>query len=70
MSINRTYKCDLCGASVPDVVLDKSLIGLYWVDAPAHGWIRKAAREVEHHICQTCLLSLFVIAKLLPVEPK
>jgi hypothetical protein len=58
MTIDRMYRCDLCGASVPKELLDQVLYGIYWVDFPVHGWEKRPARECEHHICHTCLISL------------
>ena len=60
MTIDRTYHCDLCRASVPPELLDKMLFGLHWTDDP-HGWVVYPARDVEHHICATCLKSLKMV---------
>jgi hypothetical protein len=61
--IDKTYRCDLCNASVPAEILDKFLFGIYWIDNPHHGWTLKNARECEHHICNTCLTSLQIVFK-------
>lgn len=61
MTIDKTFRCDLCKASCPPETLDSFLVGIYWVDHPIHGWTQKPAKEVEHHICKTCLISLQAI---------
>lgn len=61
--IDKYYRCDLCHASCAAETLDKFLIGLHWTDFPIHGWIQKPARETEHHICKTCLISLQTIGE-------
>lgn len=58
MTVVRTYRCDLCGDTHPH----EQLVGLHWETWPAKGWIRKPAREVEHHLCPTCTTSIQALA--------
>lgn len=53
MSIERTYRCNLCR----DTYEPKQLVGLHWTSFPK-GWTEKPAREMENHICMPCLTSL------------
>lgn len=55
MSIDRTYKCNLCHKTSKEP-LGNSLVGLYWT--AYRGWIKKPATEAANHICTECLSSL------------
>lgn len=51
MTIDRTYRCDLCSdMHKPD---DGQLVGIYWA---ARGALEiKPVRSVEHHLCCRCI---------------
>lgn len=61
--IDKTYRCDLCRATCTPDMANGFLVGLYWTDFPIHGWTQRLARETDHHICKTCLVSLQTIGE-------
>jgi hypothetical protein len=55
MTVDRTYRCDLCH----DTHDPNRLRGLYWqATVTGHVLVEKPGREVEHHICNRCLEAL------------
>lgn len=68
MTIDRTYKCDLCSDTYSSQQCnDGLLIGIIWshsiaarrlVIEHAERW-----REVEHHICRRCLADIASLAR-------
>jgi hypothetical protein len=54
MTVDRSYRCDLChDMHQPD---DGKLIGIYW--NPGNALVIKPVREVEHHLCRRCVDSV------------
>lgn len=51
MTVLRRYTCNLCGGAD-----EARLIGIYW-KGTSNGdhFVERPAREVEHHLCDTCL---------------
>jgi hypothetical protein len=61
MTITRTYTCNLCRDRYNEDASD--FHGIYWtsvptIEHPFKGWIKKESREVEHHLCETCIKSI------------
>ena len=55
MTIDRTYRCDLCH----DMHEPGKLRGLFWrTTASGSELVEKPSREVEHHVCPKCLTGL------------
>jgi hypothetical protein len=65
MAVQRTYKCDLCRdpLQLDELAEAHRAIGIYWKDWP-RGWILKPAREVERHLCPTCIASIQAMPKM------
>jgi hypothetical protein len=57
MAVERTYKCDLCGDRLNLSDTPPSAFGIWWQSWPKV-LIMKPAREVEHHLCLSCVSSI------------
>ena len=64
MSVDRHYRCDLCGGSGQ---LDEELVGLYWRSNGPAMEVRPA-RSVEHHICTNCAGEIARLVQCLQIE--
>ncbi len=51
MSIDRTYRCDLCNDRHSADA--KQLVGIYW--QPGNTLVIKSVASVEHHLCRRCI---------------
>lgn len=57
MSVEKSYRCDLCRMSGDP----KALIGLLWVSSPPNKIVESLSEMVEHHICKECATSIRII---------
>lgn len=55
MTIDRTYRCDLCN----DLHTAHELFGIYWKcdERPAQ-WVLVEPKGVEHHLCAKCISTI------------
>ena len=58
MTIDRQYRCNLCGTNN----YPKEMIGIFWKTiATGEVMVVRSAKETEHHLCLTCLESIQAI---------
>lgn len=57
MTVERTYKCNLCH----DSHQPESLIGIFWTADRNRPIDERPAREVEHHVCVDCATAIRLI---------
>jgi hypothetical protein len=57
MTVERSYKCDLCGDRINLQASPPEGIGIWWQSWPKL-LISKPARETEHHLCVPCVSSI------------
>ena len=66
MTIEKTYRCDVCGNSTPDKT---GIIGVYWTGGNVMTTDFPGIRDANTHVCRTCLDGLVKIQKALPSRP-
>jgi hypothetical protein len=65
MSIDRTYRCDLC-RKMYEPSEHRGLYGIYWKqEATGELLVMRGVREVEHHLCRKCIEDVAALAPLM-----
>ena len=55
MSIDKTYRCNLCRDPINMDAMHNTSTGIYWVGKVIEA---RPALQVEHHLCIHCLSSI------------